>query len=179
MNASAGKVLAAIAALLATAALIAGDPPHQSMKRVDAVELGELIRDRRPIRILDVRPRADFEQYRIPTAEHLLLDTIAKVLPSNARIVVYSDGGAEGETAARLLARNYDVAILEGGIYDWLDRVMSPQLPANPSAQQREQFERQKLLSEYFGGAPSIFGESETRPRDAREALRRLKRRTC
>ena len=179
MNWSASKVMAAIAALLATGAVIAGDPPTQTVRRVDAVELGEWIRDRKPIRILDVRPRADFEQYRIPTAEHLLLDTIAKVLPSNTRIVVYSDGGAEGETAARLLARDHDVAILEGGIYDWLDRVMSPQLPPDPTIQQREQFERQKLLSEYFGGAPSIFAETDARPRDAREALRRLKRRTC
>jgi rhodanese-related sulfurtransferase len=178
MNISLTRALAGIAGVLAIAALLAGDPAmSETIKTIDAVTLAEWIRDRKAnLRVIDVRSRAEYDQYRIPTAENVSADQVAA--DSNQVVVLYSDGDASAHQAAAQL-QSAHVYVLEGGIYDWLDRVMAPALPPDATAAQQAEFARQKAVSEYFGGAPTIFAETQPKPATAADAVKRLRRKTC
>ncbi|HTE43628.1 MAG TPA: rhodanese-like domain-containing protein, partial [Gemmatimonadaceae bacterium] len=140
--------LGILAAALALAAVFAGSPyaaqhgqidvaalahavAHED-DHVDAIELAGWIKDRRSdLRVIDVRSREEYDSYHVPTAEHVLLDALATTpFRAGETIVVYSEGGAHAAQAwVFLRARGYDkVFFLRGGLYEWLDQVMSPGL---------------------------------------------------
>ena len=99
---------------------------------VTAVDLARWIRDRRTnLRLLDVRSRAEYDAYHIPTAEWVALDSVAETrLKRDETIVIYSEGGAHAAQAwVFLRALGFEnVYFLRGGLLDWLDDVMSPTL---------------------------------------------------
>jgi hypothetical protein len=66
------------------------------------------------------------------------------------------------------------VYVLPGGLYDWLDQVMSPRVPED---QGTPAWQRQRALSQYFGGQPSVF--SEPSPQTTEQAIKKLRRRVC
>jgi rhodanese-related sulfurtransferase len=183
MRLSTNRKLAGAAAGLAVLALLAGDGTTQSidLDQVDAITLAEWIRDRRPgLRVIDLRTRADFEQFHIPTATRMAVDEIATTsFQPNETVVLYADGGiAAARAAVMLRARGlHQVQLLTGGLYEWLDLVMNPRFPAAPTADQQRTYARQRELSRYFGGQPSVFSEGSS-PSTSR-TIHKLRRRTC
>jgi rhodanese-related sulfurtransferase len=181
------RSLGAGALLLGLAAPFAGSPylPAQGGIDVDglarviaagedhvtASELAAWIRDRKPnLRVIDVRDADAFEAYSIPTAENIPIDRLAHVSFSKEdTIVLYSEGGAHAGQAWVLLralglARVYFIA---GGMVDWHEEIMAPELAADASEEQKRAFEAQADLSRYFGGEPQIGparGEALGRP---------------
>jgi rhodanese-related sulfurtransferase len=168
------RILAAAGAVLALLAAFAGSPFAAQHGRVDvnelaravvreddhvtAIELAQWIKDRRAgLRVVDVRPRADFELYHIPTAEPITLDSLASTrFRADETIVLYSEGAghaAQGWVFLRALGYR-KVYFLREGLYEWLDQVMNPTLaPGQPDGARRT-FERVAALSRYFGGVP-------------------------
>jgi 3-mercaptopyruvate sulfurtransferase SseA len=81
----------------------------------------------------------------------------------NERIVLYSDGGIHSAQAWFLLKAEgyYGVYMLLGGLDAWKDEVLFPSLPADPSPEELEQFERARFVAKQFGGKPRT-GVEET-----------------
>lgn len=180
MRLSTNRMLASVAGTLAILALLAGDG-SSDLEQVDALTLAEWIRDRRPdLRVIDLRVREDFELFHIPTATQIAVDEIATTsFAPNETVVLYADGGRAAARAGVILrSRGLDqVHLLTGGLYEWLDQVMNPRLPATTSADQQQAYARQRALSQYFGGQPSVFSESS--PPSTNQTIKKLRRRTC
>jgi rhodanese-related sulfurtransferase len=124
---------------------------------VTALELAQWIKDRRPgLRVLDLRSPEEFDEYHIPTAEHLALDSVASTpFRSTETLVLYSEGGPHAAQAwVFLRALGYrNVFFLRGGLYEWLEQVMNPAL-GDTTVVARDAFNRAAVVSRYFGGVP-------------------------
>lgn len=176
---AARRVLAGGALLLSVAAAFAGAPDaaaHASLDtreiaravarhedHVTALELAGWIRDRRPgLRVIDLRSAAAFDDYHVPGAERMTLDSVARdPFGRDETVVLYSDGGpeaAQGWMLLRALGRR-NVLFLRGGMYEWLEQVMNPVLPDAAPAASRDDFARTAALSRYFGGVPRAGGQ--------------------
>ena len=146
---------------------------------VTALELAEWIKDRRPqLRILDLRSAAQFDSLHIPGAERIDLDSLASIdLPRSETIVLYSEAGAHAAQAwVFLRALGFEhVVFLRGGIYEWIDQVLSPTLAADATPAERVEYARASALSRYFGGAP-LGGVPRV---EQRKSVARLRRRGC
>jgi rhodanese-related sulfurtransferase len=168
------RILAGGALVMGAFAAVAGSPRSGANASVDidalahdvqteadhvtAVELARWIRDRKPrLRIIDVRDSAEFEQFHIPLAEHIPLETVVKTPFKNGEtVVLYSGGGAHAAQAwVFLRARGVkDVFFLRGGLAEWLDDVLNPRIPIHASAEERAAFDSVAELSRYFDGVP-------------------------
>ena len=131
---------------------------------VTAIELAQWIRERRPgLRVIDTRSSEEFDDFHVPTAQRIPLSELTHArFRSDETIVLYSEGGthaAQGWVFLRALGYNR-VYFLRGGLYEWLDQVMSPSLSATANDSARKEFARVSDLSRYFGGTPKT---SETR----------------
>lgn len=202
---SAPRLLGGAAAVLAVLAGAAGISRGRIQGRVDAtaladeierkadhvtaVELAERIKDREPdLRVLDVRTDSEFAAYHIPSAEHVPLSALATMKPrAGETLVLYSEGGAhaaQGWVLLRALGHQH-VYFLSGGLLDWLEEVMNPQLPATPDSASTRVAE----LSRYFGGLPRTADAPSSAVNDSRLTsdvsqtvqgeVSRLRRRGC
>jgi rhodanese-related sulfurtransferase len=149
---------------------------------VDALELAEWIRDRRPgLRIVDVREGLDSATYRIPGARAIGLDSVGAIMTTPGGLVVlYSDGGAHAAQAWVLLrARGLrDVKVLKDGMAAWEDEVLSPAIPAVAHDSARQRFDRARALALWFGGHPRLAPVPNGIPATPAEPRRR-RRNTC
>lgn len=125
---------------------------------VSALDLAGWIRERRSgLRVIDLRPQRDYDELHIPGAERVPLESLAtRTFPADDTIVLYSAAGAHAAQGwVFLQARGHrQVYFLRGGIYEWMDQVLSPALAIDATDQERAQFARAADLSEYFGGTP-------------------------
>ncbi len=207
-------MLAATALLLGLLATIAGDPPgvrapgageaalahgaEQGAAPVSAIELARMIRDRTPgLRVIDLRPEAASNAYRIPGAELMpVTDLASAMFESSETVVLYSDDDNKSVQARELLrARGHQhVYVLSGGLFAWIDEVMEARITSDADERERTAFREIADLSRYFGGQPVItdlpggagggVAPSEVRgvggsTKSAKEAARRLERRGC
>lgn len=159
---------------------------------VTAVELAKWIRDDHAgLRVLDIRPESEFEEFHIPGAKNVQLPEIAHMpIDSTATYVLYSEGGTHAAQGWFLLqARGVEnVYFLRGGLYEWLEQVMNPRLDANASQAERDSV---LALTRWFGGkvqvgappaaVPSVLDGALTPPTNnaARESIRKIRRRAC
>lgn len=166
------RVLAYSAMIFGAGAALAGSPyavNHGSLDiaalsraiaderdHVTAIELAAWIKERRPdLRVVDVRTPAEFEAYHVPTAERIAIDSIGmSTLRPSELIVLYSEGGAHAAQAWVLLrALGYrNVYFLRGGLYEWIDEVMSPSLAVDATPKDSVAFNKNMEVSRYFGG---------------------------
>lgn len=195
---SAVRSLGAGALLLGLAAPFAGSPYLPTKGGIDvdrlariiasgkdhvtASELAAWIRDRKPnLRVIDVRDADAFAAYSIPTAENIPIDQLAHTSFSKEdTIVLYSEGGAHAGQAWVLLRALglANVYFIAGGMVDWQEEIMAPEMPADATSEQKLAFETRAELSRYFGGEPQIGpaqGEAAARP--ATERARPVARR--
>lgn len=159
---------------------------------VTAAELAKWIRDDHAgLRLLDVRPDSEFREFHIPGAKNVVLTELARMrLDSTATYVLYSEGGTHAAQGWFLLrARGIEnVYFLRGGLYEWLEQVMSPRLDPNATQAERDSL---LALARWFGGKvqvgppstlmPSVLDGALTRPsaNAARESIRKIRRRAC
>ena len=205
----------AIAAIVAGGlAVIAGTPSRGTRGNVDvdrlariveqeedhvtAVELARWIRDDKAgLRVLDVRSDSEYSELHIPGAVRVALGEVARMpLDSTATYVLYSEGGTHAAQAWFLLkARGVEQAFfLRGGLYEWLEQVMSPRVTANTPQVTRDSI---RALTIWFGGKmqvvdsttaggpggaiPSVLDGRLSTPRaaDTRTEIRKIRRRAC
>jgi rhodanese-related sulfurtransferase len=127
---------------------------------VTALQLAAWIRNRKPgLRVVDVRPAAEFAGYAIPTAENIPLERlIDTAFAPHETLVLYSEGGAHAGQAWVLLRALgvHNAVFIPGGLADWHDEVLSPTLPSDADEAQKAAFRATSELSRYFGGQPQI-----------------------
>ncbi len=183
MSLSLNRALAYAAGVLAIGALLVGDRAGRNENTyagVTAVELATWIKEHKSdLRIIDLRSAEEFAAYHIPTAEH---GAGAATLPSATTVVVYSDVGSPEDaaraSALRAVVGGAEVSVLRGGVNAWLNDIMLPRLPPDPTPEQRQRYTIQSELSHYFGGKPSSLGIDTARSSTA-QAVTKLRRMGC
>ena len=168
------RLLGIAAAVLGVLAAVAGSPYASRHGRVDvdalanvvrreddhvtAIELAGWIKSRRDrLRVVDLRSAGEYDEFHIPTAERVAIDSLASArFAPDETIVLYSEGGAHAAQAwVFLRALGYDrVFFLRGGAYEWLEQVMNPSLGASASHNDSAAFSDIAAISRYFGGTP-------------------------
>jgi rhodanese-related sulfurtransferase len=130
----------------------------QGDDHVSALRLAAWIRARKPgLRVIDVRSPREFADFSLPGAENIPLDQLSRTrFARGDTVVLYSEEGAHAGQAWMLL-RMMGVAnayFIAGGLADWRDEVIAPNLPADASPEVVKAFEPVAELSAYFGGTP-------------------------
>ncbi|HEU4456629.1 MAG TPA: rhodanese-like domain-containing protein [Longimicrobium sp.] len=178
-NRRAHRLLAGAAVVLALAALAAGDPPGARVDvaalartveaeedHVTALELATWIRDRKPgLRVVDVRPAAEFDAYHLPTAENLPLTALTGAgFRADETVVLYAEGGTQAVRGWVILrAAGVERAhYLRGGLHEWMTEIVEPTLAADATPAERSVFARKAEISRYFGGTPRIAGSASS-----------------
>ena len=168
------KRVGILAIILGILAIFAGNPYDRSTTRVNVKELSSIsvtkenginvtdladwiIKGKLDYRLIDLRDANQFAVYNIPGSENIPIHELFESnLMRNEKIILYSEGEAISTQAWFLLkADDYkSVYILKGGIKNWEDDILFPELPSNPSKEQLAYFEKTKEVSKYFGGQP-------------------------
>ena len=140
-----------------------------------------LIEERQDFVLIDVRSSADFEKgaigeaRNIPIAELVSAETLA-TLPTDRKVVVYSNGSENGAKAATLLrVAGLDAHVVSGGYNAWQARVLNPDISAEELDGESLQVSEQRAYACYFVGdrgegaarrpeaefVPPVFDEEE------------------
>jgi uncharacterized membrane protein YedE/YeeE/rhodanese-related sulfurtransferase len=176
-----GRALAGIALALGALACIAGSPstksatlattsidtrPHDAAE-VSALELATWIRDpRQDVRVIDLRSAESFDEYHLPTAERVPLESIGSAAFRPGQTVVFYAEDEDVAAAARKRARggaNIRAFALRGGVSAWVEQIMTPTRTANATPEQAAAFDKVAEISRYFGGVPQVQS-SASRP---------------
>lgn len=149
----------------ALARIVAAQQDH-----VSALEVARWLRDGRAgLRVIDVRSADEFKRFSLPAAENIpIADIPAARFRDDETVVLYSEGGAHAAQAWVFLKASgvRNAVFIPGGLGDWFDEVMQPEMPADaPEARRAEITE----LSEYFGGTPRLVQPSETSTQGGRD----------
>ena len=116
------------------------DVAQAAARQTDRVSVEELaswiIEGRQDFELVDVRSAADFdsghiaEASNVPVAAIVSDETLAS-LPTDRKIVVYSNGSENGAKAATLLrVAGFDAHVVTGGYNAWNRRILNPAIPA-------------------------------------------------
>jgi hypothetical protein len=167
MFAGAAIVLAVFAAGGGATASSAGGTHARADKLIEqvaALDLAEWIKDRRQdLQVVDLRSIPAFEDYHVPTAVRIPIESVRTTrFAANATVVMYGDDEQQAERGAGMVrALGHDrVLCLKRGVTGWLDEVMNPTLPAGASPDAVAAFARTSSISRYFGGVPRVGGPS-------------------
>ena len=200
----------AIAAIVAGGlAVIAGAPTRAPSGNVDVVRLAEIVEreedhvtavelarwirdDKAGLRVIDIRPDSEYGELHIPGATRIDLGDVARMpLDSAATYVLYSEGGTHAAQGWFLLkARGVEHAFfLRGGIYEWVEQVMSPRVASTTPQAARDSIRaltiwfggKMQVVDSASGGVPSVLDGELSLPRatDTRAAIRKIRRRAC
>jgi len=173
--------LAAGALLLGFLSLFA-NPYQSSVVAVDVKDLAGLIEQERDhvlagdlaawivegrsdYRLIDLRGERAFAEYHLPTAENLVLSSLPDAgLSHTEKVILYSDGGVHAYQAWMLMRAmgHRNVYTLKGGLDQWKEEVLFPNLAESATAPERARFERMAALSRFFGGTPRAGGAPAT-----------------
>jgi rhodanese-related sulfurtransferase len=202
------RALAIVALVGGALAIVAGTPTRPVHGTVDVARLAELVEheedhvtavelakwirdDNKALRVLDVRSESEFAEFHIPGARRVPLSVIARMpLDSSATYVLYSEGGTHAAQGWFLLrARGIEnTYFLRGGLYEWLEQIMSPRVPSTMPQIERDSI---RALTMWFGGKMEVVDSASLQPsvldgalaqprgRDMREGIRKVRRRAC
>jgi hypothetical protein len=137
--------------------------------KVKPLELADwIIKNKSDYTLVDVRSEDQFNEYNIPTAISIPLPELPESdLLRNQKIILYSEDDINSAQAWFILkSKNFKgVYILDGGLKKWQDEVLFPKLAVDASKEELKQFEKRKVISEFFGGQAQTGSEqvSETK----------------
>lgn len=177
---SLNQKLAALLFILGFVALFAGDPYGGAKTTIDAQELALIvekqvdhvsaeeiadwiIQNRADYRLIDLRTEPEYSAYHIPTAECIQLpNLLTSDLQRNEKIILYSEGGIHSAQAWFLLkAQGFkSVYMLFGGLTEWQEKILFPQIPENATPEQQSAFQKIAEVSKFFGGTPQTGSAS-------------------
>ena len=127
--------------------------------RVNVEDLASWLSDERQDFVLvDVRSGADYDKGHIAEARHipiaeLLGEEVLASLPTDRRIVVYSNGSENGAKAATLLrVAGLNAHVVTGGYNAWHERVLNPEITAEELDGESLQVSAQRAYACYFVG---------------------------
>lgn len=164
---SSNKILASIAVAFSVFALIAGNPFSSKKSYINPEQFADsLISKKQGLTIVDLRDKKDYDDYHIPSALNI---NPGEINPSsfekNNMIVFYSGRDNISKTAQYKFERAgfKNVFFLNGGIDDWMNKVIFPILPKNSSDAQKKEFQKIEQKSMYFGGQPEREDENSVK----------------
>lgn len=127
-----------------------------------------LIEERQDFVLIDVRSANDFGQGQIGDARNLSIaelvtEDVLVTLPTDRKVIVYSNGSENGAKAATLLRlAGLDAHVLAGGYNAWHQRILNPDISSEELAGESLQVSEQRAYSCYFVGERS--GTAAERP---------------
>jgi rhodanese-related sulfurtransferase/uncharacterized membrane protein YedE/YeeE len=178
------RLLAGAALLLGLPAAVAGNPygvsEQRQAARLTAVDLAQWLRQRRDVRIVDLRSQTAYDTFHVPRAERdSAADLTAAALGAGDTVVVYGAGDGEALRVWESLRHTpATVRYMTDGVREWVSDVLNPTLLASATPAQRQAFERVADLSRYFGGEPRT-GVTAPDSATTSELLHRAERRGC
>lgn len=130
--------------------------------RVSAHDLATwLIEGRGDFQIVDVRMPADYEKghigdaQNIPLAE-LVTDTAIDALPTDRKVIVYSNGSENAAKATVLLRLSgINAHLLTGGYNAWQEKILNPEISAEALDGESLEIAEQRAYACYFVGERS------------------------
>ena len=162
--------------LIAVAAIVAacGQPPEPGTRvsfmdvaqsaarqedRVSVEQLAEwLIEERQDFVLIDVRSKEEYtkgkihEARNIPLAE-LVNDATIAGLPTDRKVVVYSNGSENAAKASTMLRLvGVDAHLVTGGFNAWHERILNPDIPEEELDGENPQVSAQRAYACYFVG---------------------------
>ena len=150
--------------------------------RVQVEQLAEwLIEERQDFVLVDVRAPSDYDKGHIGEARNLSIaelvtDSAMAGLPTDRKVVVYSNGSENGAKAATLLRiAGLNAQVLVGGYNAWQSRILNPDIPAEELDGESLRVSEQRAFACYFVGdrgegaarrpqaefVPPVFDEGE------------------
>ncbi len=150
--------------------------------RVRVEQLAEwLIEERQDFVLIDVRAPSDYDKGYIGEARNLAIaelvtDTSLASLPTDRKVIVYSNGSENGAKAATLLrVAGLNAQVLVGGYNAWHANILNPDIPAEELDGESLQVSAQRAFACYFVGdrgegaarrtqaefVPPVFDESD------------------
>ena len=141
------------------------DVAHAAARQDDRVSVedlaGWLVEGRGDFILVDVRMPADFDKGNIQGAENIPIaklvspETLAS-LPTDRRVVVYSNGSENSAKATTMLRLSgIDAHLLTGGYSAWHEKVLNPDIPTEAFDGESLRASEQRAYSCYFVGERS------------------------
>lgn len=169
------KILVSIALILGIGAAIVGSPIQDNgdlsriagmieseQDHITPFDLALALKEKRKVRIIDLRDSVSFSSYHIPGAQLMSLEELLNgSVKRNERIVLYSQGGTHASQAWVLMkTKRFDsVFTLLGGLTGWEREILFPVLQPDADDKEKKQFEQKSEISIYFGGAPEVISK--------------------
>lgn len=149
--------------------------------RVNVEDLASwLVEERQDFVLVDVRSGEDYERGHIADARNIpiaqLLGEVAlSGLPTDRKVIVYSNGSENGAKAATLLrVAGLDAHVVTGGYNAWHNRILNPDISLAELDGENPKISAQRAFSCYFVGdregsaerpdvkfVPPVFTEEE------------------
>jgi rhodanese-related sulfurtransferase len=138
------------------------DVAQAAARQTDRVSVEELaswiIEGRQDFELIDVRSAPDFASGHIGEARHvpvaaIVSDETLASLPTDRKVVVYSNGSENGAKAATLLrVAGFDAHVVTGGYNAWNRRILNPDIPAAEFDGESLESIQQRAYACYFVG---------------------------
>lgn len=130
--------------------------------RVGAHELATwLIEGKDDFKLIDVRMPADFEKGSIGDAENIPLaelvsDAVISALPTDRKVIVYSNGSENAAKATVMLRLSgINAHLLTGGYNAWQEKILNPDISAEALDGESLDVAEQRAYACYFVGERS------------------------
>ena len=130
--------------------------------RVSAHELATwLIEGKGDFKLIDVRMPADFEKGSIDSAENIPLaelvsDAAISALPTDRKVIVYSNGSENAAKATVMLRLSgINAHLLTGGYNAWQEKILNPDISAEALDGESLEIAEQRAYACYFVGERS------------------------
>ena len=138
------------------------DVAQAAARQSDRVSVEDLaswiIEERKDFLLIDVRASEDFEKGHIGDAQNIAIARLVTAeslatLPTDRKIVVYSNGSENGAKAATLLrVAGLDAHVVSGGYNAWHARILNPEISAAELDGESLQVSEQRAYACYFVG---------------------------
>lgn len=126
--------------------------------RITAEELAHwIIAGNKNLVLVDIRSQEDFDRGHIDTTRHIpIVELFTKQsleqLPSDRKLVVYSNGSEDAAKAAAMLRLlGYNAYLLLGGYNHWSEHILNPKLADLPDEEMLA-MEKRRAIACYFAG---------------------------
>jgi len=149
------------------------DVAHAAARQDDRVSVDDLanwlIEERGDFMLVDVRMPADFDKGNIQGADNIPIaqlvspETLAN-LPTDRRVVVYSNGSENAAKATTMLRLSgIDAHLLTGGYNAWHEKILNPDIPTEAFDGESLRASAQRAYSCYFVGERSELGAKRSK----------------
>jgi hypothetical protein len=157
---SLNKRLAGLAFVLAASAMVASFVAPEGLKNenerrpfISVVTLANAIKNREEFLLIDLRDAEAYEEFHLPSAVNIPYDS-ALAMDFESKVIFYS---GDDYLAKRLWEKRYETLgpntmVLYGGVHDWYEKLLYPELPIKITEEQRSMVNQVIELSTYYGG---------------------------